>query len=249
MQREPPPTQLPPCCRECETSPVVRFDDDTFIDYRARRPIMELRDGVNTDLRGTTIELGAGRSPSGRDVLVLDRPEPDMAWRRFVELRRRARRRTRCHADGRVRRLPVRGTPHAHASPVVLVTVHRRARQPVSSPAVRSTYRPGMAAALEHTMQARKIPTLGIWVQVPHYVAAMPYPASSVALLDGLDRGDRHRRRRGRTAQRGRDPTAAHRSDGPGQRRPRCMVNQLEALHDAAVEDEADAADTAARCA
>jgi hypothetical protein len=44
----------------------------------------------------------------------------------------------------------------------------------------------GMAAALEHALHARKIPTLGLWVQVPHYVAAMAYPASSVALLDGF---------------------------------------------------------------
>ena len=35
-------------------------------------------------------------------------------------------------------------------------------------------------------MHARKIPALGIWAQVPHYVAAMAYPAASVALLDGL---------------------------------------------------------------
>src|SRR5690606_2236757 len=44
----------------------------------------------------------------------------------------------------------------------------------------------GMAGVLEHAMHAAKIPALGIWVQVPHYVAAMPYPAASVALLDGF---------------------------------------------------------------
>jgi predicted ATP-grasp superfamily ATP-dependent carboligase len=44
----------------------------------------------------------------------------------------------------------------------------------------------GMSAALEHAMHARKVPALGIWVQVPHYVAGLPYPAASVALLDGF---------------------------------------------------------------
>ena len=68
---------------EYETSPILRFDEDTFIDFRARRPVMELRDGLNTDLVWSTIELRAGRSPSGRDVLVLSGPEPDMAWHRF----------------------------------------------------------------------------------------------------------------------------------------------------------------------
>ena len=45
---------------ECETSPIVRFDDDTFIDYRARRPLMELRDGINTDLIWSTILKSSG---------------------------------------------------------------------------------------------------------------------------------------------------------------------------------------------
>ena len=77
---------------DCETTPIARFDDDTFIDYRARRPTMELRDGVNTNLRWNHIELLAGRSPEGRDVLVLMGPEPDMNWRRFSKRRRRHRR-------------------------------------------------------------------------------------------------------------------------------------------------------------
>ena len=44
----------------------------------------------------------------------------------------------------------------------------------------------GMAAALEQTVHERGIPAVGIWAQVPHYVASMSYPAASVALLDGL---------------------------------------------------------------
>ena len=35
-------------------------------------------------------------------------------------------------------------------------------------------------------MHERGIPALGVWAQVPHYISAMPYPAASVALLDGL---------------------------------------------------------------
>lgn len=170
---------------ECETSPILRFDDDTFIDYRARRPVMELRDGINTNLIWSTIELRAGRSTSGRDVLVLSGPEPDMAWHRFA--------RAMCDiaVELGVTKMVAFGAypfaaPHTRSpqlscsspSSDVLASV-TFARSSVDVPA-------GMAAALEHALHARKIPTLGIWVQVPHYVAAMPYPAASVALLDGL---------------------------------------------------------------
>ena len=171
--------------RECETSPLVRFDDDTFIDYRARRPIMELRDGVNTDLVWSTIELRSGRSTSGRDVLVLTGPEPDMAWHRFAaaigdiseELGV-----TKMIAFGAYPfAAPHTRTPRlscSSPSTEVLANV-TFARSSVDVPA-------GMAAVLEHAFHARKIPALGIWVQVPHFVSALPYPAASVALLDGL---------------------------------------------------------------
>ncbi len=36
-------------------------------------------------------------------------------------------------------------------------------------------------------MHERDIPAVGLWAQVPHYVAAMSYPAASVALLDALE--------------------------------------------------------------
>jgi len=171
--------------KECETSPLVRFDDDTFIDFRARRPLMELRDGVNTDLVWSTIELRSGRSSSGRDVLMLVGPEPDMAWHHF------ARSVADICVELGVTKMVALGAypfaaPHTRTprlsvsspSTDVLAGV-TFARSSVDVPA-------GMAAALEHALHAAKIPALGIWVQVPHYVAALPYPASSVALLDGL---------------------------------------------------------------
>src|SRR6056297_3232017 len=171
--------------KECETSPILRFDDDTFIDFRARRPVMELRDGINTDLVWSTIELRAGRSTSGRDVLVLTGPEPDMAWHRFG----------RAVADIAVE-LGVRqmigfgaypfAAPHTRSprlscmspSTEVLANV-TFLRSSIDVPA-------GVAAVLEHALHARRIPALGIWMQVQHYVTAMPYPSASVALLDGL---------------------------------------------------------------
>ena len=230
---------------ECETAPMARFDDDTFIDYRARRPTMELRDGVNTKLRWNHIELLAGRSPAGRDVLVLMGPEPDMNWRRFskaigdiaVEL-------GVTHMIG-FGAYPF-AAPHTRtprlscSSPSIDVLANVNfARSSVDVPA-------GMAAALEHTMHDRKIPALGIWAQVPHYVSSMTYPASSVALLDGLAEATGVRiagaaLRNEVGIQRERiDQMVADNVDH------QLMVTQLESLHDAAVEDDADAADAAA---
>jgi predicted ATP-grasp superfamily ATP-dependent carboligase len=44
----------------------------------------------------------------------------------------------------------------------------------------------GIQGALERAFADKGIPAIGLWARVPHYVAAMPYPAASAALLEGL---------------------------------------------------------------
>ena len=63
---------------------LLTFDSDEFIDYRARRPLMELRDGVSTRLVWATPELMRGRDANGRDVLLLTGTEPDSRWNAFA---------------------------------------------------------------------------------------------------------------------------------------------------------------------
>ena len=170
---------------EAETSPVAEFDDDTYIDFRARRPVMELREGLHSVLQWERISLSIGHDQTGRDLIVLSGPEPDRAWHRFTR------------AVGELATaLGVRQMVHLGAYPFA-VPHTRHPRLSVSSPSqdvlarvpfLRSSIDvpAGVAAALEREMHERGIPSLGIWAQVPHYISAMSYPAASVALLDGL---------------------------------------------------------------
>jgi hypothetical protein len=170
---------------EAGCSPIVEFDDDVYVDFRARRPVMELREGLNSVLNWERITLTLGRDQTGRDVLLLTGPEPDMAWHRFTR-----------SVGQLAASLGVREMAHLGAYP--FATPHTRpSRVSVSSPShdvlmrvpfLRSSIDvpAGVAASLEHEMHERSIPSLGIWAQVPHYIASMSYPAASVALLDGL---------------------------------------------------------------
>ena len=49
----------------------------------------------------------------------------------------------------------------------------------------RAVRRPGGAGV---RVRRGRDPAVGLWARVPHYVSAMPYPAASAALLDGLAR-------------------------------------------------------------
>jgi predicted ATP-grasp superfamily ATP-dependent carboligase len=191
----------------------------------------------------STIELRAGRSTSGRDVLLLTGPEPDMAWHRF------ARALSDISVELGVTKMVALGAypfaaPHTRtprlscSSPSTEVLANVTfARSSVDVPA-------GMAAALEHALHAQRIPALGIWVQVPHYVVAMPYPAASVALLDGV------------TEVTGIEVTAADLRAAVGPQRQRIdasidgnsehlgMLRQLEELYDASIDGDVDAGPT-----
>lgn len=166
-------------------TPVATFDGDVFVDYRARRPTMELREGVNTRLAWSDIELVMGTSEAGHVVYLLRGPEPDMQWRRFAH----------AVADlaqtlGVYQMVGFGAYPFAspHTRPCRLSVTSPSADVVASVPYLKSTLDApaGATALLEHALTERGIPSLGLWVQVPHYVSAMPYPAAAQALLDGL---------------------------------------------------------------
>jgi hypothetical protein len=170
---------------ESDADPIAQFDDDVYIDFRARRPTMELREGLNSVLEWEHITVSTGHDQTGRDLVLLTGPEPDMAWHRFTRV-----------LGELATELGVGQMAHLGAYPFA-VPHTRSARVSVSSPSedvlarvpfLRSSIDvpAGVAAALERDFHERGIPALGIWAQVPHYVSSMSYPAASVALLEGL---------------------------------------------------------------
>ena len=170
---------------EWSVRPLATFDGDTFIDYRARRPTMELREGVNVRLLWSDIELHVGRDSDGHDVLTLSGPEPDSQWRRFADAVSTLAVELGVHQMIALGAYPF-ATPHTRdprlssSSPSAdVVDSVAYLKNSVDVPA-------GMGAVLEHAFTDKGVPSLGIWAQVPHYVSAMSYPAATLALLNGL---------------------------------------------------------------
>ncbi|MEA3186086.1 MAG: hypothetical protein QOJ74_2563 [Ilumatobacteraceae bacterium] len=211
--------------------PLATFDGDVFIDYRARRPTMELRDGVNTRLVWADIELGVGHDAKGRDLLTLSGPEPDSQWRRFADVV------STLSIELGVTKMVALGAypfaaPHTRdprlstSSPSAdVVSGVAYLKNSIDVPA-------GMGAVLEHAFVDKGVPALGIWAQVPHYVSAMSYPAATLALLEGLHdvagiQVDTSAIRKETIIQRERLDQLVSGND-----EHRSMVDQLEALYD-----------------
>jgi hypothetical protein len=164
---------------------VATFDSDLLLDQRARRPVMRVVNGVNTGLTWPEIELRAGVAPSGRGVLVLAGPEPDLRWRQFA---------AELVALGRqlgielVVGLGAFPAPVPHTRPVRLAATASTPELAAEVGFLPATIDvpAGIHACLEQAFAEAGTPAVGIWARVPHYASAMPYPAASAALLDEL---------------------------------------------------------------
>lgn len=173
--------------RVLEPKVVAQFDTEILLDHRARRPIVHLVDGVNTGLTWPRLDLRHGQDPSGRDILLLTGPEPDVRWRGFADDVG-----SLAHQLGTTMMIGLGAypspVPHtrptrlsASASTRELAERISESRSSVDAPA-------GAQAVVEHRCTELGIPNLTIWAQVPNYLAGMAYPAASVALLEAVEK-------------------------------------------------------------
>ncbi|MFM7069101.1 MAG: proteasome assembly chaperone family protein [Actinomycetes bacterium] len=165
---------------------VAVFDADRLLDHRARRPIMQLVNGVITELTWPGTELRAGTDAEGNDLLLLIGAEPDFEWHAFCAAVVDLAEQFGCRMVVSLGAYPA-PVPHTRGTNLAVTTsskalsnqLHGYVRGTLDVPG-------GIHAAIDVACNDAGIPSLGLWAQVPHYVASMPYPAASVALLDGL---------------------------------------------------------------
>jgi predicted ATP-grasp superfamily ATP-dependent carboligase len=170
-----------------EHTEVARFDVDSLIDYRSRRPVMTF--GKDRWEHYDEPELVAWllHDTAGRRFLILNGPEPDHDWNAFtaavLEFATALKVRLAVGFHG----IPM-GIPHtrplgvtAHATRTGLVEGYR--------PLVDRLQVPGSAAALlELRMGEDGRAAIGFAVHVPHYLSQAAYPAAAVTLLESVQR-------------------------------------------------------------
>lgn len=165
---------------------VAQFDTDRLLDHRARRPMVHLVNGLITGLTWPGIELRAGVDADGRDVLLLVGAEPDFEWQAFTDAVVDLAQGFGCRMLVELGAYPA---PVAHTRTSALSvttsstelsdTLHGYVRGTLDVPG-------GIHSVLDVEANDNGIPAVGLWAQVPHYVASMAYPAASVSLIEGL---------------------------------------------------------------
>jgi predicted ATP-grasp superfamily ATP-dependent carboligase len=170
-----------------DTITVARFETDALLDYRARRPISHLVDGVLRGLTWPSLEIRAASDEQGREMLLLVGAEPDRQWLQFTDEV------VALAVDFGVRMCVGLGAyqfaaPHTRP-PRVACTASTASLADRGFLRGSLDFPGGIQAAIEQACDAEGIPAMGLWAQVPHYVPAiMPFPAGSLALVESLAR-------------------------------------------------------------
>jgi proteasome assembly chaperone (PAC2) family protein len=166
---------------------IATFDLDLMLDYRARRPIMDFVQDHWASYEEPKLAVHLLRDAQDTPFLLLEGPEPDFGWERFIN-----------SAIDLIGRLDVRvtvglnsipmGVPHtrpvgvtAHATRSELITGYEPWLQRVKVPA-------GVGHLLEYRLGQRGRDAIGFAAHVPHYLAQSDYPAAAEQLLTSISK-------------------------------------------------------------
>ncbi|MCZ2860356.1 proteasome assembly chaperone family protein [Blastococcus sp. VKM Ac-2987] len=166
---------------------VARFDADSLVDYRARRPRMTFNADRYESFSVPEIAVYAVEDDAGETFLLLHGAEPDYSWERFVAAVGQLVERLGVTSVIALQAIPM---PVPHTRPVT-VTAHATRRQLIEPyPVYWGEMRiPGsVSALLELRLGEAGVDALGVAAHVPHYLAQATYPAASVTLIEHLER-------------------------------------------------------------
>jgi len=166
---------------------VATFEGDLLFDYRARRPILEIRDGRMSSLAWRELTI-RHRRIGERDMLVLTGVEPDFRWREFCDAVVDIATRLGVTQWISLGAIPA-AVPHTRAVPIIGTQSEPGLLRGNVQAGPEGLLRVPAAAisVLEMMMGRAGTTAVGYFAQVPHYVSG-PYPVAALALLRALER-------------------------------------------------------------
>ncbi|MFI0407843.1 PAC2 family protein [Actinomadura sp. 3N508] len=163
---------------------VARFDVDSLIDYRARRPPMTFDRDHWASYEAPELVVRLLRDDAGTPFLMLSGPEPDRLWEGFTSSVLHLVKRLGIGLVIGFHGIPM-GVPHTR--PVGITSHATRPELVTRTSWFDKVQVPGsVAGLLELRLGEAGQDAVGFAVHVPHYLAQSAYPAAAVAALDAV---------------------------------------------------------------
>jgi proteasome assembly chaperone (PAC2) family protein len=166
-----------------QSEALARFDRDALLDYRARRPTAVVDSGVLRRIEWPDLELFGAEVEGAHDAVLLLGPEPDMRWEEFAGAVADACQRLGVECVIGLGAYPA-AVPHTRPTRVVRATSAEATDLLPDIPAVGGYTGPvGAGTVVQAALAERGYPVVGLWAEVPHYIAASPNPMAALALV------------------------------------------------------------------
>ncbi|MGF6823356.1 hypothetical protein M2317_002269 [Microbacterium sp. ZKA21] len=168
-----------------DPQPLVVFDNDVLLDYRARRPIIVFEQDHLTQFRPSRLELSLAHDALGQPFLLLAGYEPDFAWNAFTAAVLELATEFEVSSVSWVHAIAM---PVPHTRPIGTTVSGNRAELI----AAQSIWRPRtqVPATAGHLLEFRFVErgdrVAGFVLLVPHYLAETENPDAVIAAADRL---------------------------------------------------------------
>jgi predicted ATP-grasp superfamily ATP-dependent carboligase len=166
---------------------IARFDVDSLIDYRSRRPAMIFTKDHWESVDAPEIIVHLLHDAAGTPFLLLNGLEPDRDWEAFTQAVLALSARLKLRLLVSFHGIPM-GVPHTRP---LGITGHATQPELIDGyqPLVDRLQVPGSASALiEFRTGEAGQAAIGFAVHVPHYLAHATYPAAAITLLTAVEK-------------------------------------------------------------
>jgi predicted ATP-grasp superfamily ATP-dependent carboligase len=164
------------------------IDPEEYYDFQVTRPTVTLTEGLTRSIEWPEFTFSSGHvEGTDRDVVFLVGAEPNLRWRTFTE--------TVVHA---ARELGIEfvislgallaDVPHTREVRITGIAANADLAEKLGFTQTRYEGPTGIVGVLHDACAKAGIVSASLWAPVPHYVASVPSPKASLALISQVER-------------------------------------------------------------
>ena len=166
---------------------IGSIDPEDFYDFQVTRPTVKLAEGVTRVIEWPELEVSSARPDEGeRDVVFLTGSEPNLRWRTFSETVVAAARELGCEMVVSLGAL-LADVPHTRPVQVTGIAADAALAERLGFGQTRYEGPTGIVGVVQDACTKAGLVAASLWAPVPHYVATVPSPKATLALLGRLE--------------------------------------------------------------
>lgn len=166
--------------------PFGAIDPEEFFDFQVARPTVRLTEGVTRVIEWPELELSSARPPEGdRDVVFLTGAEPNLRWKTFSATIVDVARQLDVQMVVSLGAL-LADVPHTRPVQITGIAADAELSERLGFTATRYEGPTGIVGVVQDACTKAGLLAASLWAPVPHYVATVPSPKATLALLGRL---------------------------------------------------------------